>query len=480
MCGITFCIKGIDISKLQFYFDLFQLYRENPFNTFTLSQPGNNFLTYIQEKQLYINDFSPQHILESISNRGPDAFHCYKILIPHENSNKPYVEEIKPNDKAFTSNIFSSNNEEVNNNSPAFEIYAACSVLHLRGEYNHPTPQPLFDSNTNNFLLYNGEIFNIERNYTDKLSKKEGEYKEVFEHIQKFNPYENDTKQLLDILNTYSLTYNKTTNAGLSMNYIEDVRDIVNCFNADFSFVYVDILNRKISFGKDIFGKRGLVLGLHKQGFCISSCSINTNVSEADLQDNADEGEEEGRPEKAASKKEEELKNHSGLVKEHLKQEFLEKKYNNEYFAALDKTWVEVPANKVISADIKIDKTLDPAVQFSFREIGLSYLRNLFSLQKEGIVTFEEDTIIATNQVTEYLRKSLTNILRNIIAYKTYFEEKDPDYVASEEEKKEEGKQDENTTDQKTNSQLAILFSGGLDSTLLALLCSQILPKGAR
>ncbi len=68
------------------------------------------------------------------------------------------------------------------------------------------------------------------------------------------------------------------------------------------------------------------------------------------------------------------------------------------------------------------------------------------------------------------MEKSVTNIIKNIIAYKDYFEEKD----GNGEEKKEN-----EIHQQSQKSELSLLFSGGLDSTLLALLCSKILPEGA-
>ena len=255
MCGITLCIKGIDVSKLQFYFDLFQLYRENPFNNFSLSQPGQDYLPYIVENKLYINDFSPQQIFESIKDRGPDVGRCFKINIPLDTSIKPVVQEIKETDALFSSNIFES---EISMNE-SIEMYATCSVLHLRGEKNHPVAQPLFDIETQNIILYNGEVFNIEKSYLESFAQKKGHLQEIYDVIAKFDPFDNDTKQLLSILNTYSKFYKAQTESEKNLDYLEDVRDIMNCFNADFGFIFVDILNRKISFGKDIFGKRGLI-----------------------------------------------------------------------------------------------------------------------------------------------------------------------------------------------------------------------------
>jgi len=409
------------------------------------------------DNKLYINDFSPQHIFESIKDRGPDVFKCFKMNVPLDASVKPVVQEIKETDAEFTSNIFES--EETEN----IEMFAACSVLHLRGEENHPVAQPLFDSETQNLILYNGEIFNIEKNYLQEFLEKKDYHKEIYDVIAAFDPFDNDTKQFLNILNSYSKFYKMQTDSGKSLNYLEDVRDIVNCFNADFGFTFVDILNRKISFGKDIFGKRGLVLGLHPNGLCLSSCAINTHLTEADLRDDPGDQDEEGGN-RQETVKTEELKNHSGLLKEHMKQEFLEKKYNNEYFMALEKTWVEIPANKILSASLEKDlKT------FSFQQTGLSYLKNIFSMKKEGFISFEEDSSIAIQRAGNYLEQSVTNIIKNIIAYKDYFEKK---------EVLEEMKENE-LQKQSQKSELSLLFSGGLDSTLLALLCSKILPEGA-
>ena len=475
MCGITLCIRGIDLSKLHFTFDFFQLYRENPFNNFGLSQQHQDFFSYVLQNQLFINDFSPQQIFQSIQDRGPDAFHCYKITIPVNKSEKINIQEIRETDPLFLTNIFNQDKNE-KNNSDCLEMYACCSVLHLRGKSNIPTAQPLFSPDTNNFILYNGEIYNVEKNRLDQFSNSHKYLQEVFEMLNNFNPFENDTRQFLNILDMYSKIYKLKTDAGEQLNYIEDVKEIINCFNADFGFIYVDVLNMKISFGKDLFGKRGLVLGLRPNGLCLSSCSINTVATEADLrQDGGEDQEEEGKREIEIKQNDTESeKNSSGLLKEHMKQKFLEKKYNNEYYMALEKTWIEIPSNKVISANINSKQNIQNDISLSFSQVSLSSLKNIFSLKESGFKDFEEDFSIATQKACESLRNSLTNILKNIILYKPFFEKhlKETDTF---EEKKEE---DQNHHEVK--SELAILFSGGLDSTLLALLCSQILPENAQ
>ena len=473
MCGITLCIKGADFSKLRFFFDLFQLYRENPFNNFALSQPYQDFFSYMMQNKLFINDFSPQDILKSIQDRGPDSFICYKIIVPLNASDSVKIQEIKQTDPLFSSNIFLPDKNEVDH-PDCLEMYAACSVLHLRGKSNSPTPQPLFSPETNNFILYNGEIFNVEKEYFNHFAQNKKHCEEIITMLNNFNPFENDTKQFLSVLNRYSKIYKERTDEGEKLNYKEDIRDILNCFNADFAFIYVDLLNRKISFGKDIFGKRGLVLGFQPNGLCLSSCSINTVATEADLKDEADDQEEEGKKEIEPVKNESEYeKNHAGLLKPHLKQSFLEKKYNNEYFMALEKTWIEIPSNRIISIAMSIIENSKIDFSLSFEEIGLSYLKNIFSLKKDGFKDFENDLSIATQRTCEYLRNSLTNLLKNIIPYKSFFENQIKEQKIFEEKK--EDQHDEG----KNDAELAILFSGGLDSTLLALLCSQILPEHA-
>lgn len=43
----------------------------------------------------------------------------------------------------------------------------------------------------------------------------------------------------------------------------------------DFAFIFYDSYNKKFAIAKDYFGKKSLLLGFHKNGFLLSSCSIN-------------------------------------------------------------------------------------------------------------------------------------------------------------------------------------------------------------
>jgi len=459
MCGITFCIKGVSPQQIQYLFDIFELFRENPSNNFALSSKAEEYSKYIQEKKLFISDFSPKDIFETISNRGPDCFQCVKLLLPYNDSEKPSIIKITTDSPDFSKNIFEDNTQE---KQKYIEIILAGAVLHLRGEYNSPNPQPLIDEETFNCLLYNGEIFNIEKSYFQNLSKLR-DYSKIMNLIEEFNPFLNDTKQLFNILNSYSIFYNSETKEGKKLNYQEDMKLIMDCFNADFAFIFVDVLNRKITFGKDIFGKRSLLIGTHPNGLCLSSCSIKPNASTKDLQEEAGDEEEEVKTNKEKPNNDE--RDHNMLIKEEWKQAFLEKKYNNEYFMSLEKNWVEIPANKLYQANIEI--TLDSVLKMEYIRLA-GWRHKVF--EEESKSAYEADIQTASTKVSELIQASIKNLLQNIISYKPYFKDHKNEIIP-------EVNQDNNNM---TNSQVAILFSGGLDSALIALISSMILPEGTR
>jgi len=56
------------------------------------------------------------------------------------------------------------------------------SLLHLRGDEDHLTIQPLLDESGDNILIYNGEVFNCQ------------------DSTIAFDPFKNDSQQLFAIL----------------------------------------------------------------------------------------------------------------------------------------------------------------------------------------------------------------------------------------------------------------------------------------
>jgi asparagine synthetase B (glutamine-hydrolysing) len=463
MCGITFCLKGLSPEQIKYHFDFFELFRENPSNNFSLGLTAQGYSEYIQEKNLYISDFSPRDIFETIGNRGPDYFGCVKLIIPLDESKQPKIEEILNDDLNFEKSFFETVNGSKNDEEKNLEILMAGAILHLRGDYNSPNPQPIIDKETYNSLLYNGEIFNIELSYLEVFEKLR-KYEHILKIITDFDPFRNDTKQLFNILDSYSKFYHTESGQEKSMNYLEDMKLIIDCFNADFSFIFIDILNRKITFGKDIFGKRSLLLGIHQNGLCFSSCSIKPNACSKDLKEENLDDEEESKVEKEAKASDE--RDHNGLIKEEWKKNFLEKKYNNEYFMSLDKTWIEIPANKIYTATIINSETTFLQVMY----INLSGWKYRIT-EEESKIEYENDSKLATNKVFALLQKSIKNLLQNIIGYKSFFLDN----------KQELNLLAENLENEKvTKSDLSILFSGGLDSALIALISSMVVPEGTR
>lgn len=71
------------------------------------------------------------------------------------------------------------------------------------------------------------------------------------------------------------------------------------------------------------------------------------------------------------------------MVKEEFMKEFLEKKYNNEYFSALQKNWLEIPANKLYCGVF-----LDTGLELDFTRLFLWNLRK-FDLEEKDATKAE-------------------------------------------------------------------------------------------
>ena len=93
---------------------------------------------------------------------------------------------------------------------------------------------------------------------------------------------------------------------------------------------------------------------------------------------------------------------------------------------------------------------------------------------------FEETKEEKENEeiVQKVLLKSVKTILKNIIEYKVYFMKQSKNLIKNENGSKSNKSMEEplEIDPKKTLSKIAIMFSGGLDSTLIAHMVNLILP----
>ena len=55
MCGITFCLSGIDPSQLDMMIDIFQIYRNNHYTNNIDNHSYETYLEHILKEKLYIS-----------------------------------------------------------------------------------------------------------------------------------------------------------------------------------------------------------------------------------------------------------------------------------------------------------------------------------------------------------------------------------------------------------------------------------------
>lgn len=446
MCGICFCFVISRKIPITFEFFPFLSYVENSYSNKNIKDFPysddifSDYFYYITQNNLFIKDFNLNNIKNYMQSRGPDSFN---ILIQNDNKTISYLPNFFNTKPIFTNLSHNTDNSD-------YKTISAGSVLHLRGEINQPNNIPLFDyKKTKNVFLYNGEIYSLKKENVSRLPfilQSLG--------IKSFDVYKNDTNQLFEIFNNYSQIYKLQKEK--IFNYEDNLVAISDCFHGDFSFIFYDYINNYLIIGKDIFGKKSLLLGFHKNGFCIGSCaaSINeNNLNQEEYEADQNDFEENGQND----------------------QEFLQKKYLNEFLVSKNKEWLELPSQSITFVKINFEKEgFLKNIVFSNKKFPSSkvfsmphYIQNEES--KENISKNIEET------VKKILLKSVKRILKNIIEFKPYFMKMNHDTILS-----KSHECCKNSVENKTGSQIAIMFSGGIDSALLAHLVNLILPINER
>ena len=136
-------------------------------------------------------------------------------------------------------------------------ILASCSVLHLRGVQGQIPNMPFINEKTGNIMLYNGELYDISKDFFSIIEEKFFQYdhkNQILTLLKGFSRTENDTIQIFKILNCLSQLNIKADD------YLNLVNFIFSSFKGDFSILFFDNSKKIIFIGKDSIGKRSLLL----------------------------------------------------------------------------------------------------------------------------------------------------------------------------------------------------------------------------
>ena len=403
MCGIFTLFKthsSLDLTKIREFVRSFVEKNEN--NILPNSDLSNKPIEKVNLK------IGLKGLLDVIMKRGPD----YSIIVEYTYQ---YAIGLNSDLKINYVNTLDILKKDIdlmeyclNFNNQRFFIFLS-SVLNLRGVIQI-TKQPIISQSTNNLLQYNGEIYSIRKD-------RKINYLQFLELNKIDLLFENDGAQLSSLFNEiskrfysdFSLKVDETINHENSYQinelYADYFFELMNSIESDHAFVFHDNLNKKIIFGRDLFGKRSLLMCYIKS----SDLMILTSTLSDDLY----------------------------KMKETIE-------------------IIEVPANCLIVYDISSNNESNPIHFFNNKTIKYpSILRfplinNYKTLQKIDKNNIEEDKQL-TKECYILLKNSVAKRINNL-----------PDMV---------------TKNLKSTCSIAIMFSGGIDSLLLAYLVAEIIPN---
>lgn len=270
------------------------------FSSSLLEKTATDENCQISEKFRQVSEF-----LDEGSNKsGSVNVNVFKELVPKILARGPNYASFSQ----ITKNIIGNNNDDRNfqqpkgSSAPTRKTTARLdffsSVLSMRSPF---TKQPL--TNLRFALQFNGELYNTE------LIQAEEEYQEEELHKKREKLYHdidtdrrndqtgNDTvffmKRLLMVTNSTDTT-NKTTqpkdinNSRIAIEEEQAIIDVIRSMDGEFAFNIYDKLNDKLYFGKDLLGKRSLVyfLDYEKHELCLSSVGPYKKISNSSDDDN--------------------------------------------------------------------------------------------------------------------------------------------------------------------------------------------------
>ncbi|EGG14893.1 hypothetical protein DFA_10766 [Cavenderia fasciculata] len=217
MCGISLIINGVQVIDAN--------EDDQQQHSITTTTGDDSINNNNSNKQL-----TTEQLIEDLKgrlyNRGPDSLKIHQFNLSINNNNK-----------------------DCNNNN--VEITMISSVLGMRGPL---TIQPVVDDD-GNILMWNGEIF--------------GGYD--------IGVNDNDTSLLIDRLNRIDHHHhinnneNDTDNIESNSNNIREIVNTLVKIQGPFAFVYWNSKSRRLWFGRDVLGRRSLLVNRSNDRFILSS-----------------------------------------------------------------------------------------------------------------------------------------------------------------------------------------------------------------
>ena len=437
MCGILILIRYPDGTTT--------VTQKNQFTNFY--KKNNSGIELLNDFEFDENSFSKKLKFENLDfscayqtlfERGVDSVAAYRFVINYpENENGDG--DIKY-DQVFTKKIENEKNlieifqEENNLNSQQIEVTIVSSVLKMRGEdkegYTVLVEQPVVEKTF--ILSYNGEIFEVYKEKSKEINPK------IFERLEAFTTHDNDTLLLKDL---YQISQD------------EEIKfeEVLECLEGDFSIAIFDFKNHYFLIFKDIFGKRSLVFTQGDSFMAFSSLSfVSTDLLKI---------------EKYSGDLEELDFDIKGLLtanfevdqfNEH-KFEKMKKSIRSKYFSnygLIMKRWcIEVPGNTKTSIDLSTKKSIILDVEPLDKKFENFCFGEIQKMENGGSLKMEDHI--------QKIKEMLFSSVRSLIENTSYLNK---DQIKEKNEKF-------------TKSKIGVLFSGGLDSTLLAFLAAKIVPE---
>lgn len=299
-----------------------------------------------------------------------------------------------------------------------------------------------------------------------------------------------------------------------------EIKKVQNCIEGDFTFLYVKpVLSNdqqfEIHVARDVYGKRSCLFGISENEIIITSVFMNvsnSNIESLEKDENqvTEKIEEEKFVIEFSKKKNKFIKKWPEAKKDVLdKKELVEKKYLQSYLEVKNKKMIDQPPNVIFSINVSSkfddesqknlldieknddDKILNSIFKFQLNmNFSIKTLNTKFNEQTSRKISKFDECLLRENQKkigkvdienTPFLKNNGDFDHENdestfFTDYKLNYHEKiieSVDYCLEESVKMlmnlpNFGEFDENISKNETGSKIAVLFSGGLDSTLIA------------
>lgn len=405
-----------------------------------------------RELKVKSEELDPETIIKGLRQRGPDSLRG--LLIETRLSQEGEVLEVKckwiedVDNKETLKDVLKTtlgDTKEIETEEIYLRVLLVSSVLSMRrGADGQICRQPLLSEDDSLVAMLNGEIYDVRtqdllNHGDDPILVKAKEY------LDTFSPNLVDTIFIFGLL--HLMVPNKDES---SSNYHERLVLVLRCLIGEFTLLFGFPKLGQYFVVKDCYGKRSLLVGKLDNGMLYSSIlplTIESTKVEpfAEAQPYIDD---------------------------------LEEKYMSNYRSAVDSKLVELPANHLFSLDYSRAREHKSIVLDSnfVNILAKKLVFEVIAKKPEGIDESKPIEITkpeAVKLVSALLEQSIRRIIQNI--YRLGQECKFEDTHNHTLEQVSEG-MEEKEQQLITKGKVAVLFSGGLDSALIAHYLAAELP----